>query len=96
MFQDHPAVHIHRDLGGGNRGAAHFGFPLEDGGDTQVRYLRYADSEELATKLQQHFTAQVQQAASGAAPAAGAVATRAPSSTPSTKVGASSGRSAGV
>jgi len=34
--------------------------PLEDGGDTQVRYLRYADAEELATKLQQHFSAQVQ------------------------------------
>ena len=51
---------------------AHLDTPLEDGGDTQVRYLRYADSEELATKLQQHFTAQVQQAAAGAAAAAGA------------------------
>ena len=49
---------------------AHLDTPLEDGGDTQVRYLRYADSEELATKLQQHFTAQVQQAAGGAAAAA--------------------------
>jgi general secretion pathway protein D len=39
---------------------AHLDTPLEDGGDTQVRYLRYADAEELATKLQQHFTAQVQ------------------------------------
>jgi len=35
---------------------AHLDTPLEDGGDTQVRYLRYADAEELATKLQQHFT----------------------------------------
>jgi general secretion pathway protein D len=34
---------------------AHLDTPLEDGGDTQVRYLRYADAEELATKLQQHF-----------------------------------------
>ena len=49
---------------------AHLDTPLEDGGDTQVRYLRYADAEELATKLQQHFTAQLQatagQAAAGA------------------------------
>ena len=42
---------------------AHLDTPLEDGGDTQVRYLRYADAEELATKLQQHFTAQVTQSA---------------------------------
>ncbi|MBT8092073.1 MAG: type II secretion system secretin GspD [Gammaproteobacteria bacterium] len=35
---------------------AHLDTPLEDGGDTKVRYLRYADAEELATKLQQHFT----------------------------------------
>lgn len=42
---------------------AHLDTPLEDGGDTQVRYLRYADSEDLATKLQQHFQTQVQAAA---------------------------------
>jgi general secretion pathway protein D len=52
---------------------AHLDTPLEDGGDTQVRYLRYADAEELATKLQQHFTAQAtgagQAAAAGAASA---------------------------
>ncbi len=36
---------------------AHLDTPLEDGGDSQVRYLRYADAEDLATKLQQHFTA---------------------------------------
>jgi len=49
---------------------AHLDTPLEEGGDTQVRYLRYADAEELATKLQQHFTAQAtgQAAAAGAAP----------------------------
>ena len=39
---------------------AHLDTPLEDGGDTQVRYLRWADAEELATKLQQHFSAQTQ------------------------------------
>jgi general secretion pathway protein D len=48
---------------------AHLDTPLEDGGDTQVRYLRYADAEELSTKLQQHFTqqAQAEGAAAGAA-----------------------------
>jgi len=49
---------------------AHLDTPLEDGGDTKVRYLRYADAEELATKLQQHFTSQ----ATGGAQAAGAAA----------------------
>lgn len=44
---------------------AHLDTPLEDGGDTRVRYLRYADAEELAPKLQQHFTSQ-QTAAAGA------------------------------
>jgi general secretion pathway protein D len=50
---------------------AHLDSPLEAGGDTQVRYLRYADAEELATKLQAHFTAQAQSAAgaAGTAPA---------------------------
>ncbi|MDH5500298.1 MAG: type II secretion system secretin GspD [Gammaproteobacteria bacterium] len=43
---------------------AHLDTPLEDGGDTQVRYLRYADAEELAGKLQSHFTGQA--AAQGA------------------------------
>ena len=50
---------------------AHLDTPLEEGGDTQVRYLRYADAEELATKLQQHFSGQAQgatAAAGGAAP----------------------------
>ena len=49
---------------------AHLDTPLEDGGDTQVRYLRYADAEELSTKLQQHFSGQVQAAAAGQAGAA--------------------------
>ncbi|MCH9692966.1 MAG: type II secretion system secretin GspD [Gammaproteobacteria bacterium] len=46
---------------------AHLDTPLEDGGDSQVRYLRYADAEELSTKLQTHFTSQVQAAAAGQA-----------------------------
>lgn len=49
---------------------AHLDTPLEDGGDTQVRYLRYTDSEELATKLQQHFTQQQTAAPAGAGGAA--------------------------
>ena len=49
---------------------AHLDTPLEFGGDTQVRYLRYADAEELATKLQQHFTGQAQAAAGQGAAAA--------------------------
>ena len=46
---------------------AHLDTPLEDGGDTQVRYLRYADAEELATKLQQHLTNQTQTSTAQAA-----------------------------
>jgi general secretion pathway protein D len=49
---------------------AHLDTPLEDGGDTKVRYLRYADAEELATKLQQHFTSLRSGAATGQAGAA--------------------------
>ena len=45
---------------------AHLDTPLEDGGDTQVRYLRYADAEELAGKLQSHFAGQA--AGQGATP----------------------------
>jgi general secretion pathway protein D len=54
---------------------AHLDTPLEDGGDTQVRYLRYTDAEELATKLQQHFTQQLTAApaAAGAGAAPGGV-----------------------
>lgn len=46
---------------------AHLDTPLEDGGDTQVRYLSYADAEELSTKLQQHFTQQAASEAGGVA-----------------------------
>ncbi len=45
---------------------AHLDTPLQDGGDTQVRYLDYADAEELATKLQQHFNQQGVAQANGA------------------------------
>ncbi len=45
---------------------AHLDTPLEHGGDTQVRYLRYADSEDLATKLQQHFSNRKTAIAAGA------------------------------
>ena len=40
----------------------HLDTPLEQGGDTQVRYLRYADSEELATKLQTQYQQQATEA----------------------------------
>jgi len=33
----------------------HLDTPLEEGGDTQVRYLRYADAKGLATQLQSQF-----------------------------------------
>ena len=49
---------------------AHLDTPLEDGGDTQVRYLHYANAEELATKLQQHVTTQATAAGAGGAAAA--------------------------
>ena len=42
----------------------HLDTPLEDGGDTRVRYLRYADAEELATSLQAQY--QTQAATEGA------------------------------
>ncbi len=38
----------------------HLDTPLEEGGDTQVRYLRYADSEDLATKLQTQYQQQAE------------------------------------
>jgi general secretion pathway protein D len=45
---------------------AHLDTPLEAGGDTQVRYLRYADSEKLAAKLKEQAT--VTAATAGGAP----------------------------
>ena len=52
---------------------AHLDTPLEAGGDTQVRYLRYADAEKLAAKLKEQTGAAV--AAAGGAAAAQAAAT---------------------
>lgn len=54
---------------------AHLDTPLEDGGDTQVRYLEYADAEELATSLQAHV-ATMTTATPGAAAGTGATADR--------------------
>jgi len=54
---------------------AHLDTPLEAGGDTQVRYLRYADAEGLATKLQQHFTQVSSPGAAAGAAGAGASGT---------------------
>jgi general secretion pathway protein D len=36
---------------------AHLDTPLQHGGETQVRYLRYADAEKLATKLKEQISA---------------------------------------
>jgi len=45
---------------------AHLDTPLEAGGDTQVRYLRYADAEKIATKLREQLQGIVAAAAPGA------------------------------
>src|SRR6201996_6536784 len=50
---------------------AHLDTPLEAGGDTQVRYLRYADAEKIAPKLKEQITG-VAQAAGAGGGAAGA------------------------
>jgi general secretion pathway protein D len=49
---------------------AHLDTPLESGGDTQVRYLRYADAEKLAAKLKEQATGTAIAAAGGAQGAA--------------------------
>ncbi|HEY6482309.1 MAG TPA: type II secretion system secretin GspD [Steroidobacteraceae bacterium] len=49
---------------------AHLDTPLETGGDTQVRYLHYADAEKIAPKLKEQITG-VAQASAGAGGAAG-------------------------
>jgi general secretion pathway protein D len=51
---------------------AHLDTPLEAGGDTQVRYLRYADAEKIAPKLKEQITGVAQAAASGGAGGAAA------------------------
>ena len=50
---------------------AHLDTPLEAGGDTQVRYLRYADAEKLAAKLKEQATASGPAQPGQAAPAGG-------------------------
>jgi general secretion pathway protein D len=61
---------------------AHLDTPLESGGDTQVRYLRYADSEKIATKLREQIQGIVAAAVpTGAAAAGGAAAAAAPTMT---------------
>jgi general secretion pathway protein D len=54
----------------------HLDTPLESGGDTQVRYLRFADSEKLAAKLTQQAT--VTAAVTGGAPGGGQAPAAAP------------------
>jgi len=64
-------------LVGGDRNArlrikaliAHLDTPLQSGGDTQVRYLQFADAEKIATKLKEQISATV--AITGGAPPAG-------------------------
>lgn len=48
---------------------AHLDTPLESGGDTQVRYLQFADAEKIAGKLKEQISATV--AITGGAPPAG-------------------------
>lgn len=43
----------------------HLDTPLEEGGDTQVRYLRYTNAADLATKLQSQYSGTGAQAAAG-------------------------------
>jgi general secretion pathway protein D len=52
---------------------AHLDTPMENGGDTQVRYLQFADSEKIATKLKEQVTG-VTQSATGAGAQAGPAA----------------------
>jgi hypothetical protein len=47
----------------------HLDTPLDNGGDTQVRYLQFADAEKIAAKLKEQVSATV--AITGGAPTAG-------------------------
>jgi general secretion pathway protein D len=51
---------------------AHLDTPLDNGGDTQVRYLQFADAEKIATKLKEQISATV--AIAGGPPPAGGAA----------------------
>jgi general secretion pathway protein D len=53
---------------------AHLDTPLEAGGDTQVRYLRYADAEKIAPKLKEQITGVAAASGAGAGGAAGGAA----------------------
>jgi general secretion pathway protein D len=53
---------------------AHLDTPLESGGDTQVRYLRYADAEKLAAKLREQIQGIVAAAATTGGAGGGAAA----------------------
>jgi general secretion pathway protein D len=44
---------------------AHLDTPLQEGGDTRVRYLRYAEATDLATKLQSQYQKQASGPAGG-------------------------------
>ena len=46
--------------------------PLEAGGDTQVRYLKYAEAEKIAPKLKEQITGIAQSAQTGGAAGAAA------------------------
>ncbi len=50
---------------------AHLDSPNEEGGDTRVRYLNYADAEELATSLQTQFGAAAATGEGAAGPTGG-------------------------
>jgi general secretion pathway protein D len=52
----------------------HLDTPLEAGGDTQVRYLRYADAELIANKIKEQITGIVQATPGGPPPVGGAAA----------------------
>lgn len=51
---------------------AYLDTPLANGGDTRVRYLRYADAEKIAAKLKEQVTGTTAPAAGGAAGASSA------------------------
>ena len=52
---------------------AHLDTPAAAGGDTQVRYLRYADAEELADQLQSQFREAAEEEGEAVGPDAGGV-----------------------
>lgn len=55
---------------------AHLDTPSENGGDTEVRYLRYASAEKIAPKLKEQMTGVAAAAAAGGGNAATAAADR--------------------